>query len=73
MKSLPMEKLLDAVTLSVDESTLTGEPLCSKTTELAHFDKEATYPSNHVMRGTKVMEGHGVMRVLKGWGRNRDG
>lgn len=58
-------ELLDAVTLSVDESTLTGEPLCSKTTELAHFDKEATYPSNHVMRGTKVMEGHGVMRVLK--------
>lgn len=58
-------ELLDAVTLSVDESTLTGEPLCAKTTDEAHFDKEATYPSNHVMRGTKVMEGHGVMRVLK--------
>lgn len=58
-------ELLDAVTLSVDESTLTGEPLCVKTTDSAHFDKDATYPSNHVMRGTKVMEGHGVMRVLK--------
>lgn len=58
-------ELLDAVTLSVDESTLTGEPLCGKTTDPAHFDKEATYPSDHVMRGTKVMEGHGVMRVLK--------
>ena len=58
-------ELLDAVTLSVDESTLTGEPLCAKTTDEAHFDKDATYPSNHVMRGTKVMEGHGVMRVLK--------
>lgn len=58
-------ELLDAVTLSVDESSLTGEPLCVKTTDPAHFDKEATYPSNHVMRGTKVMEGHGVMRVLK--------
>ena len=58
-------ELLDAVTLSVDESTLTGEPLCVKTTDPAHFDKDATYPSNHVMRGTKVMEGHGVMRVLK--------
>lgn len=58
-------ELLDAVTLSVDESTLTGEPLCAKTTDPAHFDKDATYPSNHVMRGTKVMEGHGVMRVLK--------
>lgn len=58
-------ELLDAVTLSVDESTLTGEPLCTKTTDKAHFDKDATYPSNHVMRGTKVMEGHGVMCVLK--------
>ena len=58
-------ELLDAVTLSIDESTLTGEPLCAKTTDPAHFDKDATYPSNHVMRGTKVMEGHGVMRVLK--------
>lgn len=58
-------ELLDAVTLSVDESTLTGEPLCAKTIDSEHFDKEATYPSNHVMRGTKVMEGHGLMRVLK--------
>lgn len=58
-------ELLDAVTLSVDESSLTGEPLCVKTTDPAHFNKDATYPSNHVMRGTKVMEGHGVMRVLK--------
>lgn len=58
-------ELLDAVTLSVDESSLTGEPLCIKTTDPAHFDKDATYPSNHVMRGTKVMEGHGVMHVLK--------
>lgn len=58
-------ELLDAVTLSVDESSLTGEPLCVKTTDRGHFDREATYPSDHVMRGTKVMEGHGVMRVLK--------
>ena len=58
-------ELLDAVTLSVDESTLTGEPICVKTTDPEHFEKEATYPSNHVMRGTKVMEGHGVMRVLR--------
>ncbi len=58
-------ELLDAVTLGVDESTLTGEPLCSKTTDATQFDADATYPSNHVMRGTKIMEGHGVMRVLK--------
>ena len=58
-------ELLDAVTLSVDESSLTGEPHCSKTIDPKDFDPEATYPSNHVMRGTKVMEGHGVMRVLR--------
>lgn len=58
-------ELLDTVTLSIDESTLTGEPLCAKTIDPTQFDNEATYPSNHVMRGTKVMEGHGVMRVLK--------
>ena len=102
-------ELLDAVTLSVDESSLTGELSCSKfilsAEEESIFnatkkneikvitqakikewttgdvilikDKKivindtlavilnATYPSNHVMRGTKVMEGHGVMRVLK--------
>lgn len=58
-------ELLEAVTLSVDESSLTGEPLCDKTTDPQQFNPEATYPSNHVMRGTKVMEGHGVMRVLK--------
>ena len=57
-------ELLEAVMLSVDESTLTGEPLCRKTTEAAEFDKEATFPSNHAMRGTKIMEGHGIMRVI---------
>ena len=58
-------ELLDCITLSVDESSLTGEPSARKTTDPEHFDKDATYPSNHVMRGSKVMEGHGVMRVLK--------
>lgn len=58
-------KLVDAVALSVDESSLTGEPLCAKTTDPAQFDPEATYPSDTVMRGTKVMEGHGVMRVTR--------
>lgn len=58
-------ELLEAVSLSVDESSLTGEPLAHKTTDPTQFSKEATYPSNHVLKGTKIMEGHGVMRVLK--------
>ncbi len=56
-------KLLDAITLNIDESTLTGEPVCHKTTDPAQFDPDATFPSDQVMRGTKVMEGHGVMEV----------
>lgn len=52
--------LIDAVALMVDESSLTGEPACAKTTDSRDFDPEATFPSNRVMRGTKVMEGHGV-------------
>lgn len=55
--------LLESVSLDVDESTLTGEPLCHKTVDEAHFNKEATFPSNAVMKGTKVMNGNGVFRV----------
>lgn len=55
--------LLLSTQLSVDESTLTGEPLCHKTTDHAQFDPKATYPSNRVLRGTKVMEGHALMQV----------
>ena len=57
-------ELLEAVSLNIDESTLTGEPICRKSTNPAQFEKEATFPTNHAMRGTKVMEGHGVMKVL---------
>ena len=56
-------KLLEAVTLNVDESTLTGEPMCHKTVNPDDFDPDATFASDEVMRGTKIMEGHGVMRV----------
>ena len=57
-------ELLEAVALNIDESTLTGEPICAKTTDPAKFDHDHTFPDNHAMRGTKVMEGHGVMRVF---------
>lgn len=57
-------RLLEATALSLDESSLTGEPVCRKTTDPEQFDSDATFPSDHVMRGTKVMEGHGLMQVF---------
>ena len=56
-------QLLTAVSLNVDESTLTGEPVCHKSVNPDDFDPEATFPTDSVLRGTKVMEGHGIMRV----------
>lgn len=57
--------LLEAISLQINESTLTGEPIISKTTNEADFDEEATYPSNVVMRGTTVVDGHGIIEVEK--------
>ncbi len=57
-------KLLEATSLLVNESSLTGEPSASKTTDEAHFHKDATYADNMVMRGTTVLDGHGMMEVL---------
>ena len=56
-------QLLEAVSLQVDESTLTGEPVCHKSVKPEDFDKNATFPTNRVLRGTKVMEGHGIFKV----------
>lgn len=55
--------LQEAVSLKINESTLTGEPMIDKTVDPAHFHEDATYPSNEVLRGTTVIEGHGVMVV----------
>lgn len=66
-------QLLEAVSLNVDESTLTGEPICHKTIDPEQFDSDATFPSDRVMRGTKVMEGHGVMRVERVGDRTENG
>ena len=57
--------LLEAISMQINESTLTGELMVNKTTDEASFDEEATYPSNEVMRGTTVTDGHGIMRVNK--------
>jgi Ca2+-transporting ATPase len=57
--------LTESVSLQIDESCLTGEPLVEKTTNPEHFHAEATYPSNRLMRGTKVMDGTGFMLVTE--------
>lgn len=58
-------QLLKASDLKIDESSLTGELICNKTTKSELFSPHATYPSDYVLRGTKVMEGHGIFRVEK--------
>lgn len=55
--------LLDSTALNIDESTLTGEPMAHKSHRPEDADPDATYPTDRVLRGTKVMEGHGVMLV----------
>ena len=57
-------ELIEAISLQINESNLTGEPVINKTTVEADFDDEATYASNKVMRGTTVVDGHGTMKVL---------
>lgn len=59
-------ELLEAISLRVDESTLNGESdYAIKSTNPADFNQDATYPTNSVLRSTKVMEGHGLFKVQK--------
>lgn len=57
-------ELIEAISMQVNESNLTGEPVVTKTTAEKDFDEEATYSSNMVLRGTTVVDGHGAMKVL---------
>ncbi len=56
-------QLVEAISLQVNESSLTGEPVIAKTTVEAEFDDHATYPSNMIYRGTTVVDGHCTMEV----------
>ncbi|MBP5501756.1 MAG: calcium-translocating P-type ATPase, PMCA-type [Bacteroidales bacterium] len=58
-------KLLESLNLTVNESSLTGEPQIDKTTDPERFDKEATYPSDEILKGTIVIEGYCTARVTK--------
>lgn len=55
--------LAESVSLTVNESNLTGEPMTSKDADMTKTDPEATYPSYMLMRGTSIMEGHGTVTV----------
>ena len=58
-------ELLDAMNLNVNESSLTGELQVYKTTNPEEFEKESTYPSNQIMKGTIILEGYCTAKVLK--------
>ncbi|NDV78007.1 calcium-translocating P-type ATPase, PMCA-type [Dysgonomonas sp. 511] len=58
-------ELLEAVSMQIDESCLTGELSIDKTTNPEHFEDDVTYPSNWVLKGTKVINGHGIYEVTK--------
>lgn len=55
--------LVEALSLRLDESTLTGESETLKSCDEALFDPEATYSTNRVLRGTTVREGYGAFLV----------
>ncbi len=56
-------ELIEAVSLRINESTLTGEPETEKSTDPTQFDPEATYPTNMAMCGTTITDGYGRMVV----------
>ena len=55
--------LLEATNLNVNESTLTGELMVTKSADESQLDPEATYPTNRVLRSTTIMNGHATMQV----------
>ncbi len=54
--------ILRSSQLLVDESTLTGELQSHKGLDLPH-ERESTYPPDHLLRGTTVMEGRATYEV----------
>lgn len=58
-------RLIEAISLVINESNLTGEPSTSKTTNPEDFKKDATYPSNELLRGTTVIDGHATAEIIR--------
>ncbi len=58
-------ELKESLNLVVNESSLTGEPQCNKTTDSRQFEANATYPSYHILKGTTIIEGYCVAKVMR--------
>ncbi len=57
-------EIQESMNLVINESSLTGEPQCSKFTDPEQFDPDATYPSNHVLKGCTVTEGECAAKIF---------
>ncbi|EAW38481.1 calcium-translocating P-type ATPase, PMCA-type [Lyngbya sp. PCC 8106] len=60
-------RILDAVSLKVNEANLTGESASVNKVTVATFDdwhEDLAYPPDQVFRGTYVTDGHGVLEVI---------
>jgi Ca2+-transporting ATPase len=55
--------ILESVSLSVNESSLTGEPISYKSHGETSAEEQTTFPSNMLFRGTKVAEGNAIFEV----------
>lgn len=55
--------LLEATSMQVNESALTGELMVDKMLNPEESEHDTTYAVNEVKRGTTVIAGHGVMQV----------
>lgn len=57
--------LIESTVLSVNESTLTGEPSIGKSEDPSDAKIDATYPTNYLLRGTSIIEGNAIYRIDK--------
>ncbi|MGL4851145.1 MAG: calcium-translocating P-type ATPase, PMCA-type [Phocaeicola sp.] len=63
-EEIPADGLLvEAISLQLNESNLTGEPVVSKSIDSDLCEKESTYPCNVALRGTTVVDGHGKLVI----------
>lgn len=61
---IPADGILkEAVSLSVNESALTGEPMTRKGMPETFSGRESTYPPDMLLKGTSVLEGYCVYEV----------